>query len=156
MIARRHVRVLLAVLLVLVPAMVGVLAGSSVESEAAGLPGSQAVRSSGLTLLLEPGSFSLTYNPGPGGTISGTTSQAVEYGGSGTAVTAAPNTGYHFVSWTDGVLTAARTDLAVAGDIAATATFAIDAFTLSYSAGAAARSRGRRRRRSNTAAAARQ
>ena len=38
MIARRYVRVLLAVLLVLVPAVIGVLAASSVESEAAGWP----------------------------------------------------------------------------------------------------------------------
>ena len=31
-------------------------------------------------------------------------------------MTAVPNTGYHFVDWSDGVLTAARTDLDVTGE----------------------------------------
>jgi len=41
-------------------------------------------------------------------------------------VTAVPDTGYHFVQWSDGVLTASRTDTSVTADINVTATFAID------------------------------
>ena len=37
--------------------------------------------------------YTLTYNAGVGGTLSGTTPQTVASGGSGTQVTAAPNTG---------------------------------------------------------------
>ena len=51
-------------------------------------------------------------------------------------MTAVPNTGYHFVDWSDGVLTAARTDLDVTANLTVTANFAIDTFTLTYTAGA--------------------
>ena len=51
--------------------------------------------------------------PSANGSISGTTPQTVDYGNDGTLVTAVPATGYHFVSWSDGVLTAGRTDLTV-------------------------------------------
>jgi Divergent InlB B-repeat domain len=74
----------------------------------------------------------LTYNHGANGTISGSTPQTVDYGGSGTQVTAVPNTGYHFTSWSDGVLTAARTDTNVTGNITVTANFAINTYTLTY------------------------
>ncbi len=40
------------------------------------------------------------------------------------------------MSWSDGVLTAARTDTNVTTNLAVTATFAADTFTLSYTAGA--------------------
>jgi beta propeller repeat protein len=66
----------------------------------------------------------LTYAAGTGGTVSGTTVQTVAVGGSGTAVTAVPNSGYHFVSWSDGATTATRTDLVVLSDLTVTATFA--------------------------------
>ena len=46
----------------------------------------------------------------PAARSSGTTPQTVNHGSSGTAVTAQPATGYHFVSWSDGVTTATRTD----------------------------------------------
>ncbi len=80
--------------------------------------------------------FTLTYAAGANGTITGTASQTVAYGASGTPVTAVPNVGYHFVSWSDGVLTAARTDLNVTANLAVTASFAVDTFTLTYAAGA--------------------
>ena len=80
--------------------------------------------------------YTLTYAAGANGTISGTTPQTVNHGGNGTQVTAVPNAGYHFVSWSDGVLTAARTDLNVTADISVTATFAINTYTLTYVAGA--------------------
>ena len=44
-------------------------------------------------------------------------------------MTAVPNAGYHFVSWSDGVLTAARTDTNVHANISVTASFALVAAT---------------------------
>jgi hypothetical protein len=81
-------------------------------------------------------SYTLTYNAGANGTISGTTPQTVVYGGSGSAVTAVPNTGYHFTGWNDGVATAARTDIAGIGGTNVTAGFAINTYTITASAGA--------------------
>ena len=77
----------------------------------------------------------LTYTAGANGAIAGTSPQTVNHGGSGTAVTALPSTGYHFVSWSDGVLTATRTDSNVQANVNATASFAIDTFALEYAAG---------------------
>ena len=68
----------------------------------------------------------LTYSAGANGSISGTTPQTVAYGADGTAVTAVANSSYHFVYWSDGVMTASRTDLAVTTDRTVTASFAID------------------------------
>ena len=45
----------------------------------------------------------------------------MNYGADGTPVTAVPDAGYHFVSWSDGVLTAARTDTNVTADMNVTA-----------------------------------
>ena len=50
-------------------------------------------------------------------------------------MTATPGTGYHFVKWSDGVLTAARTDTNVTADLSVTASFAINTYTLTYTAG---------------------
>jgi uncharacterized repeat protein (TIGR02543 family) len=47
----------------------------------------------------------------------------VNYGTSGTAVTAVPNTGYAFVNWSDGATTNPRTDLNVTNNITVTANF---------------------------------
>ena len=69
------------------------------------------------------------------GSLVGSSTQAVPYGSDGTAVTAVPNTGYHFVSWSDGVLTATRTDSNVTANVSAAAAFAINTYTLSYAAG---------------------
>ncbi len=79
--------------------------------------------------------YTLTYNAGPGGSITGTTPQTVNHGASGTAVTATPNAGYRFVSWSDGNLNATRTDANVTADLTVTATFAINTYTLTYNAG---------------------
>jgi hypothetical protein len=76
--------------------------------------------------------YTLTYTTDGNGTISGTTPQTVNYGANGSAVTAVPNTGYHFVKWSDGVLTAARTDTNVQADITVQAQFAINTYTLTY------------------------
>jgi len=70
------------------------------------------------------GSWTLTYNAGAGGSISGTTPQTVAPGADGSQVTAVPSAGYHFVQWSDGVKTASRTDTNVTADINVTAVFA--------------------------------
>ena len=46
--------------------------------------------------------FILSYAAGSGGTITGTTPQTVNYGASGSPVTATPNTNFSFVSGNDG------------------------------------------------------
>ena len=81
-------------------------------------------------------SYTLTYGAGSNGSVSGSTSQTVNYGGSGTQVTAVANTGYHFVSWSDGITTASRTDAAVSANLSVTASFAINSYTLAYGADA--------------------
>jgi hypothetical protein len=68
--------------------------------------------------------YTLHYTAGLGGTISGAASQTVTYGSDGTAVTAVPSKGYYFVSWSDGVSTAARSEEYVTSDTSATASFA--------------------------------
>jgi len=68
--------------------------------------------------------FTLTYTAGSNGSIVGSSTQVVNSGSAGTAVTATPTSGYHFVSWSDGVATAARTDTNVTANVTASATFA--------------------------------
>jgi hypothetical protein len=67
--------------------------------------------------------FALGYAPGPHGTLSGVTSQSVDYGADGSQVTAVPDVGYRFLRWSDGVLTAARTEENVTAAHNLTATF---------------------------------
>jgi autotransporter-associated beta strand protein len=93
----------------------------------------------GLRLTVEavaPPTYTLTYTAGVNGSISGTTPQTIVQGGNGTTVTAVPNAGYHFVSWSDGVLTAARTATNVQSNLIVSASFAINQYTVSYAAGA--------------------
>ena len=78
--------------------------------------------------------YTLTYTVGANGSISGTSPQTVNSGSSGTTVTAVPNTGYHFVSWSDGLTTAARTDTNVTANVSVSASFAINTYTLTYTA----------------------
>jgi hypothetical protein len=80
--------------------------------------------------------FTLTYAAGAGGSLTGETSQTVDYGQEGTAVTAVPDTGYHFVDWSDDSTDNPRTDTNVTADISVTANFAINTYTLTYTAGA--------------------
>lgn len=80
--------------------------------------------------------YSLVYISGANGSVSGTSTQYILAGASGASVTALPNTGYHFTSWSDSSSNNPRTDLNVAGNISVTAGFAINTYTLSYSAGA--------------------
>jgi uncharacterized repeat protein (TIGR02543 family) len=77
-------------------------------------------------------SYSLTYSAGTGGAITGVTSQSVNHGSGGSAVTAVPDTGYHFVGWSDGILTPERTDASITASKSVSATFAIDTYTVTY------------------------
>jgi len=70
-------------------------------------------------------SFSVSYSASTGGSISGANTQSINYGFSGTAVTAVPDAGYRFIGWSDGVLTAARTDLNVQSNKSVIANFSL-------------------------------
>ncbi len=78
------------------------------------------------TYTAAPTTYTLTYTAGVNGSITGTALQTVNSGTTGSAVTAVPNAGYHFVSWSDGVNTATRTDSNVIANISLTANFAAD------------------------------
>jgi hypothetical protein len=79
--------------------------------------------------------YTLTYNAGDNGSITGATPQTVNHGGSGSAVKAVPVAGYHFEKWSDGSNANPRTDVKVTADLAVTANFAINQYTLTYIAG---------------------
>ena len=68
--------------------------------------------------------YSLTYAAGTGGSLTGSTTQYVLPGGTGTAVTAAADPDYVFTGWSDGITSNSRTDAAVASDLSFTAEFA--------------------------------
>ena len=80
--------------------------------------------------------FTLTYLAGANGSIAGSSPQTVNYGTSGTAVTATPDEGYHFVQWSDGVKANPRADVNVTTHVTVTASFAINQYALTYLAGA--------------------
>jgi hypothetical protein len=79
--------------------------------------------------------LTLTYVAGLHGDITGTKVQTVPYGGTGTEVEAVGETGYHFEAWDDAYPTANRTDTNVLDNITATATFAINVYSVKYTAG---------------------
>jgi M6 family metalloprotease-like protein len=70
--------------------------------------------------------FTLNYAANSGGTISGDTSQTVDYRTAGSEVSADPNIGYHFVNWSDASTENPRTDTNVTANISVAANFAID------------------------------
>ena len=80
--------------------------------------------------------YILNYYAGTGGTLSGITSQIVDYNADGTPVTAVPDTGYHFVEWSDGSTDNPRTDYGVYCDLDVMAYFEVNTFTLEYESGA--------------------
>jgi len=73
-----------------------------------------------------PSSYSLNYSADANGTITGTASQAIAAGSSGSAVTAVPNAGYHFVQWSDASTANPRTDANVSTNINVSASFALN------------------------------
>ena len=74
--------------------------------------------------------FTLTYTAGSGGSLIGDTSQIVNYGANGIAITAIPDLGYHFVNWSDGSTANPRTDINVTGNVTVTASFTANTYTL--------------------------
>jgi hypothetical protein len=69
--------------------------------------------------------YTLTYTAGAGGYLSGDVVQTLYSGRDGSTVTAVPDMGYEFTTWSDGVLTAARTDLDVSADVTVSASFQV-------------------------------
>ncbi len=116
------------------------LADVTVDGTSVGTPSSYTFHSvaAGHTLVatFAADAFTLTYAAGAHGSITGISPQTVTLGGSGTAVTAVADAGYHFTQWSDGVLTAARTDASVVANVSVTASFAANTYTLTYTAGA--------------------
>lgn len=78
----------------------------------------------------EPISHTVQYTAAANGSIVGSASQTVAAGGSSTTVTARPDTGYHFVQWNDGSISASRTETNVLANLAFTASFTINSYTL--------------------------
>lgn len=76
--------------------------------------------------------YTLKYNAGTGGSLSGNTSQTVIEGGNGSTVTAVANANYQFTGWNDGVTTAARTDTNVQASINVNAQFVIKSYTVTF------------------------
>ena len=77
--------------------------------------------------------FNLNYFAGVGGAISGPASQIVNYGESGTAVSAVPSTGYHFLRWSDSSTVATRLDTNTVANLSISANFEADTNTVTYS-----------------------
>jgi len=86
--------------------------------------------------------YTINFASGGNGSITGDTSQTVNNNESTTAVTAVPNTGYHFVNWTgsDGFATTTTNPLTisnVAANMTITANYAADQYTVIATTGAA-------------------
>lgn len=79
--------------------------------------------------------YTFTYAAGANGSISGTNPQTVNAGADGSAVTAVPTTGYHFTTWSDASTANPRTDTNASANISVTASFAINNYLLTYTAG---------------------
>ncbi|GAG53047.1 unnamed protein product, partial [marine sediment metagenome] len=80
--------------------------------------------------------FTLDYAVGVNGSLTGDPAQVVNYGADGTAVTAVPDLGYHFVDWSDASTDNPRTDVSVVANLSVTANFAIDTHTVTFIEGA--------------------
>lgn len=79
--------------------------------------------------------FILQYGAQAGGSLVGTPVQEVLLGGSGESVTAVPDSGYYFTSWSDGNTSASRVDSAAQSDLNVVAGFSLYQYTLTYTAG---------------------
>ena len=74
----------------------------------------------------------IIYQASENGKIVGITEQTIEIGKESTQVEAVANEGYHFISWSDGIKTPTRTDIA-SNDITITANFEKDVYvTITY------------------------
>lgn len=77
----------------------------------------------------------VTYAASANGTISGTSAQTVPDGGRGTEVTAVPDSGYYFAQWNDGSHANPRIDINVTANLSVSASFALNTYTVSATAG---------------------
>jgi hypothetical protein len=77
-----------------------------------------------LTFSRVPATYTLTYAAGAHGSLTGSTTQSVTSGGSGSAVTAVPDSGYSFIDWSDDSTANPRTDSNVTTSTSVTANFA--------------------------------
>ena len=78
--------------------------------------------------------YQLQYAAENNGFISGNTQQTVLYGDHGETVEAVPDEGFHFTSWSDGIIQNSRTDQNITADINVTAFFEINTYSVSLSA----------------------
>ncbi len=76
--------------------------------------------------------YTLIYEAEVNGTISGDSPQSVQYGQSGTEVTAVADYGYHFAGWSDGVTDETRVDSNVSSNLNVVASFAINNYTVTF------------------------
>jgi|GEM_PF-3705341 len=78
----------------------------------------------------------VTFTAATGGALAGTTTQTVNYGAACSPVTAVPDTGYHFDSWTGGYSGTANplTVTNVTADMSITANFAVDTHIVTFTA----------------------
>lgn len=79
-----------------------------------------------------PQTYVVNYFVSDGGTIQGKATQSVLYNENATEVTAIPNEGYKFVSWSDGVTTATRVDSGITSALTVTANFKKLSYTVNY------------------------
>lgn len=70
----------------------------------------------------------VTYTAGSNGSLSGTTTQVVDHGGSTSSVSSIPDAGYHFVQWSDYSTSNPRSDANVTSSFTRTASFAVNSF----------------------------
>jgi len=94
-----------------------------------------------ITANFEKIQYTVTFEAGPNGTVTGDTPQVVDCGGNCTAVTAVPDSCYRFVNWTgtNGFVTTTENPLTVTnvtGDMTITANFEINTYTVTFVAGA--------------------
>jgi uncharacterized repeat protein (TIGR02543 family) len=91
-----------------------------------------------LTAGFEINTYTVSFNEGDNGTISGDLEQTIAHGGNCTAVTAAPETGYHFTGWSGDYTgnQAALTLQNVTSDMTVNAGFEINIYTVSFNSGA--------------------
>jgi hypothetical protein len=68
-------------------------------------------------------SYTVSYSTGDNGSLTGTTSQTVDHGDDGTAITAVAASGYHFLRWSDNSVDNPRTEQNISADVSVSAVF---------------------------------
>jgi uncharacterized repeat protein (TIGR02543 family) len=76
--------------------------------------------------------YQVTYQSGAHGSLTGETIQSITSGGDTTAVTAIPDPGYSFSSWSDGVTDNPRTDKNLKSSLNVIANFSANEYTITF------------------------